>query len=245
MIGTDLTLFILIGLIVMVASTIQSATGFGFALVCMSLLPLLIPFRTAAIIEIITVFFINLFISLKLRKFIRFRLLLWPFLGNLLFIPAGVYVLMISSEIFLRRMVGIALLILMAFFVFLSDRVRMRATPLSGFVAGSVSGFIGGMIGIGGPVMAIYFLSVTDDKKVYNATIQSYFLIGSVYTFVLHLVAGNVTGDALRYGAVALSGLCIGTAVGFAIFKKLSTTALKKIIYVFMVLIGLYLLISG
>ena len=43
----DLNLTILMVLIALIASTLQGSTGFGFSILSMSLLPLLLPYRTA------------------------------------------------------------------------------------------------------------------------------------------------------------------------------------------------------
>jgi len=237
--------YILIGLISMAASTVQTATGFGFAMIGMALWSLLIPFRAAATVEVITVLFVNLYVTWRLRKSVRWRLILWPLAGSLLLSPLGVYTLMISSEVLLRRLLGAALIILSVYFICFGGNLRLKATRRMGFGAGAVSGFFAGLMGIGGPPIAMYYISVTDEKQSYNATVQCFFLIAGIYTLMVHLIAGNVTGEVLRYSAVSLVGLGIGTAVGFAIFKKLTITGLKKTMYIFMAVIGVYLLIRG
>ena len=55
-------------------SFIQSASGFGYAIVLMSVLPLVIPFQSAAILEVMTSFLWWGTIALKYRRIIRRRL---------------------------------------------------------------------------------------------------------------------------------------------------------------------------
>ena len=236
--------YVLIALIAALAAAAHTATGLGYAIIGMSLWSLLIPFKTASIVEIITVFFINIYIAWRLRKHIHFKLLVWPFLGNLLFDPIGVYALMSSTDAVLKLLLGIALAALSVYLVFFEGKVRLRATPLSGFTAGAISGFCVGLFNIGGPFIAAYFISVTEDKRAYNSTIQCYSILIGIYTFILHFVAGNFTGEAVRTSAVALCGVVVGVTVGFAVFKKLTMTVIKKVIYVFMAVISIYLIIS-
>ena len=157
--------YVLIGMIAMTAATVQTATGFGYAMICMSLWVFLIPLRTAAVLEVITVLIVNLFIVWRFRKDIHFRLILWPLVGSFLLSPIGVFTLMSSTETLLRRILGVSLLGLSIFLAFYEDKVRIKSTPLTGLVVGAISGFCGGLMGIGGPPIAIYYLSVTEDES--------------------------------------------------------------------------------
>ena len=45
-------LFLLVALIALAGSFVQSTTGFGYAVTCMALWPLLLPFKTATVVEL-------------------------------------------------------------------------------------------------------------------------------------------------------------------------------------------------
>ena len=90
--------------------------------------------------------------------------------------------------------------------------------------------------------MVAYFLSVTDDKEKYNATLQMFFTINTVSVFLIHVFQGHVSGAMLPLVGAALAGTAVGTAVGMFLFRRLTMTGIKKVVYIFMMCAGSYLL---
>ena len=164
-------------------SFIQSASGFGYAIVLMSVLPLVIPFQSAAILEVMTSFFMVGTIALKYRRFIRWRLLVWPLVANTIFSLTGVWFQSGSAEAVLRRILGVTLVLLSVYFIFFSSRLTLKGNAVNGFIAGSISGVCGGLMSIGGPPIVAYYLAATHSKEEYNATLQAYFVISTAYIF--------------------------------------------------------------
>lgn len=236
-------LFVVI--IAVVGSFTQSLSGFGFAIIAMALWPLVIPFHSAVLVEVITAFVMVVYISVKLFKHINFKLLIYPLITTFITSTFGIITLMTSTENLMRRILGGVLMILAAYLFLYSDKVKIKPTKINGLIAGGISGFFAGLLSIGGPPIAVYFLSVTDDKMEYNATLQFYFVITSIYIFAIHLFIGNVTGEVIKYSFAGIIGVVAGTAAGLSLFKKLSLKTIKKLVYVFMVMAGLYMLIKG
>lgn len=235
--------FALTALVAFAGSFIQSASGFGYAIICMSFWPLIMPFRTASILEAVTAFFMVVYLTVRLWKHIDWKLLLPPLILSVAFSFLGVNTLMSLSDTALRRILGAALLLLACYFVFFSKRVHLRPNIPTGVGAGVISGFCSGLFNIGGPPMVAYFLSVTEDKQVYNATLQAFFCVNTVALFFIHVFKGNVTADMLPLGGCALLGTALGTLTGFLLFKRLTLTGVRTFVYIFMTLAGLSLLL--
>ena len=238
-------LFLVTALIAFAGSFVQSSSGFGYAIVCMALWPLLMPFRTASILEAVTAFFMVVYITARLFRHIDWKLLLPPACVAGVFSLLGVNTLMALSETAMHKILGVALLVLAVYFIFFSARVHLHPTLLTGMAAGMAGGFCGGLFNIGGPPMVAYFFSVTDDKLKYNATLQAFFCVNTITIFCIHLVKGNLTADMLPLGAAALCGTALGTISGFLLFRKLTMKGIKKIIYTFMVCAGFYMVLFG
>jgi hypothetical protein len=238
-------LYLLVFGVTMVASVMQTSAGFGYAMICMSIWPLFMPYRTATVIEVLTVIFVSLTVMIRLRKSIRLKLLIWPVISTVLLLPLGLFAMMSSVDPLMRRMLGILMIILAIYFIFLGEKVKIKPTPRNGLIAGAISGFIAGMFGIGGPPMALYCLAATENKQEYNGTLQAYFVLMALYHAVLHLLWGNITLTALSLSAVGLVGMALGSAIGFAIFKKISVAKYSKVVYGFMIVFGAFLVING
>lgn len=91
--------------------------------------------------------------------------------------------------------------------------------------------------------MVAYFLSVTDDKEKYNATLQMFYNQYDQY-FLIHVFQGHVSGSMLPLVGAALAGTAVGTAGGMFLFRRLTMAGIKKTVYIFMICAGSYLLLS-
>ena len=238
-------LLVFTALAALAGSFVQSAGGFGYAIVCMSVWPLFLPFRTASILEAVTAFFMVVYIAVRLRKAIRWRALWPPVLASLACGWLGVDTLMRLDDAVLRRILGASLLVLACYFLFLSEKIRLKGGIAAGLAAGAVSGFCGGLFNIGGPPAVAYFLAVAHSKEEYNATLQAYFCLTTLNIFGVHFLRGNVTAAMLPLFAAALAGVGAGTLLGFAVFRRLTMQDIRKFIYGFMTAAGLYLLLRG
>lgn len=65
------------------------------------------------------------------------------------------------------------------------------------------------MFGIGGPLMALYFLTISKTKETYLASIQAFFLIDTVIMTSLRFSMGVLDLNSLKYVAVGIIGAVI------------------------------------
>ena len=76
--------------------------------------------------------------------------------------------------------------------------------------------------------MVAYFLSVTDDKEKYNATLQMFFTINTISIFLIHVFQGHVSGSMLPLVGAALAGTAVGTEAECFCFDDLLWPESKK-----------------
>ncbi|WP_101911223.1 sulfite exporter TauE/SafE family protein [Marasmitruncus massiliensis] len=237
--------FVMIGLITLLSAFIQGCTGFGFSIIAMTLMPLAMPLKYAAAVTAISSFFMVASFAFNLRRQINFKLMLYPLISSTITSLAGVAVMMSSPDGFMRRILGLILILLSIYFIFFNQKIRVRQTPVNGLIIGSVSGILSGLFNMGGPPMVIYFLSTTDDKMEYNATLQCYFALNGSLVLILHLLMGNFNVQIAQYCGVSLIGIVLGAFIGFKIFKRITFPVIRKVVYGLMVVFGFYLLIAG
>lgn len=237
--------YLWVAIIALLGSMLQTSTGFGFAIVTMALWPFFIPFKAAAAVEGFSAFVMVIYISIKLRKHINFKMLIFPTISSLITGTLGVFLLVSTGEAILRRALG-AVLFLMSIYLFLfSERIKIKPTPAKGLLAGAISGILNGLFNVGGPPMVVYFLSSTDDKLEYNATIQFYFTLSAISVLGMHLAMGNFSLDIAKLSLASACGLVLGVFAGMYLFKKFSINTIKKTVYQSMAVFGLMLLIFG
>ena len=184
-------------------------------------------------------------IAVRYRRFINWRQLIAPCAASFVTNWLGLRIMAGSPDTLLRRLLGAALMALAVYFIFFSRKFRVYPTLGAGLAAGAVAGLTSGMFSIGGPPIVVYFLAAFGDKKEYTATTQMYFILTSLWLVAQHLLMGNVNGMSLQCAAAALAGLTVGTAAGLAVFRALPLERIKNLVYVFMLVMGFYILVAG
>ena len=234
-----------LGAVALGASLLQSVSGFGFGIVFMALTPLFIPYGTALGISTILSGSVNIVILRRCWRDIDFKQLWLPLLFCLCGSTIGTFLIASSPSPIYKRLLGVFLIILAIWLCFFSEKVRIRKTTRNAGIAGIISGICGGLFSVNGPPMVLYFISVIEDKKTYLATLQAYFLVNNLYLFVIRSVSGIMPEGALVSALWGLGGLMIGTFIGGKIFSKIDGKKLKQLVYVVMVLSGLWIAIKG
>ncbi len=112
----------------------------------------------------------------------------------------------------------------------------MKKQTMKKATAGVVSGFLNGLFGSGGGVVAVMFLrNILNDEKKAHATATLMILMMSVVSFVFYAFYGHIdwsTGFRLVPGGI------VGAIIGTFLLKNIKNTKLKK-------LFGFVLAISG
>lgn len=236
---------LLLGGIVLVSALLQSVSGFGFGIVLMAVAPLFLPYETALGLSTILGIVLNASILLRCWRHIDWKQLWLPLIFGLLGATAGVFLLSSSPPQVYKRALGVFLLLLSIWFFFFSERVRIKANLRNAGIAGAISGICGGLFTINGPPMVLYFISVIKDKRVYQATLQAYFFLNAVWLLALRLLMHQIPAGVGTLTLWGLAGLIIGSLVGGKIFDRVDSAKLKRFIYLFMAVAGLWIAIRG
>lgn len=240
-------LHVILALLILVgfgAGFVQRVSGFGLGIFAMIFLPYFMPTSTAA--ATVSCLFscgTSSYNSIKYRKNISYKTTLPMLISALITIPIAVFFASkISGEVF-TVLLGIILVLLSIFFLFLSNRIKMKANVPNGIISGSTSGVLSGLFSTGGPPAVIYLSSSLDDKLVYFATIQFYFAVTNIYATATRAINGLLTLTLLGYALVGFIGCMLGDLVGRLVFDRLDGEKLKKVIYVGMILSGVVMII--
>ncbi len=231
-------------IICLIGSMIQGAMGFGYAIFCMALLPLFIPFKVAAAVVLLSSFMMLIQMVYRLRDHINIKLMFWPTVFSFAGSTVGIYILMHYPEALLKMILGLVLVLLSVYLAFYNQKIKMKASVKNGMIAGLISGISGGISNIDGPPLVIYYFSAASDKMEYHATIQSTFLIGGIYSILLHISYGNINERVLELAGAAVVAVLLGSYIGLKIFAKLKRHMLNKLIYFFMAVMGMILMLK-
>jgi uncharacterized membrane protein YfcA len=231
-------------LIVFTGAFLQANIGFGFPIVVMVFLPSLFPFSTAVTMCQIIAMASTGYLTIKYWHEIQWKVL-FPILVPSLLIAGFVTVFSLSVEPGnLKIILGTTLLAIALFFAVFANKINIRPRMRNGLFMGTLAGFGNGLFGIGGPPVALYLLPAVNDKTRYLATIQAYFFFCNIESILIRVINGALVIEDIPLIVLGWVAILIGTLLGLKSFKKIPETLLKRIVYIFVGISGLWIVIG-
>ncbi len=116
------------------------------------------------------------------------------------------------------------------------QETEQKGRKLKICLAGLVSGFLNGLFGSGGGVVAVMFLRpLLGDEKKAHASATLMILVMSGISFALYAIYGQVDWQT---GLMFMPGGIIGSVAGTKLLKKIQSDALRRVF-------GAVLVVSG
>ena len=89
--------YLMLAIIVFIAALVQSTSGFGFGIIFMAVMPLILPYKECNVLTLATVLCLQVYTVIKFRRHINYRMVIVPAIAALIFGSIGVH-LMISMS---------------------------------------------------------------------------------------------------------------------------------------------------
>lgn len=227
--------------VVFVAALLQSLSGFGFALIVMPVLTLVIGLQTAAptvALIALTLYTTNV---LRYRRAIDLREVSRLGLGSAFGVPIGIWVLVNVDENLVKQVMGV---FLVGYALLSFARPVMSWLPGRFWVypAGFLAGCLAGAYNVPGPPVIVYGSLSRWPRDKFRATLQSIFLVNGSLVVTSHLLAHNVTARVLTYCLYALPALLLGIVVGALLDHRVDRDVFRFIVQGMILIMGLMLM---
>lgn len=236
------TTIILVLAIFFLSTFIRSALGFGDALIAMPLLALVVGIKVATPLVAMGASTIALTILLKAWRKVEikaaWRLVVSTWIG----IPIGIFFLKAAPELLVKSLLGILIMGFGLYNLFVLNLPKLL-TEKWAFITGLIAGILGGAYNTNGPPVVIYGILRRWDPEKFRATLQGYFLPTGGAIVVSHAIAGMWTSQVVHLYGYSLPIIIVAVLVGEKVNQIIPQGRFDKIIYGFLVLIGLLLLI--
>lgn len=231
--------FLVIGAAAVLAGFLQAVTGFGSPMILMMVVPYFYNMvESPAVANSISIW-LAATLFWKFRKDIDWKSGLFPtavfFLFNVL---SAQYAKQINLN-FLSLAFGVFLVILAVYFFLFSKAKPFRANWFTAVLCGTLSGITAGLFGIGGPLMAIYFVSATKSKEAYIGNLQFLFTTSTLASMAIRIANGIYTLNMVPVTIVGVACVMLGKQMGLKLLNKLDPEKTKKIVYAFVGITGL------
>lgn len=228
-------------ILTLIASFIQRVSGFGFGIFVMMFFPFFLPsYGESVMLSGLLAGSTALMIAIRNRKYIRWDLMGWVVLFNVIAsFLATEYMSSLSNDT-LKKCLGVVLILISLYFLFGEGRMgRIFKSKPAQVTIGSVSGVMGGMFAMPGPPLVLYCISTLEDKREYVTTLQAFSVVFNFFYTLFRLKVGFYSEDTWIWWGIGLVGAVIGSTLGSRCFEIISNKTLKRIVYLVMIVSGI------
>ncbi|GEM_PF-740055 len=249
----------LFALTFLISSFVSGVSGFGFSMIAVALLTLLLDVKMAVVFLSAHTLTVNILQLIRLRRHIVLKQIIPLLAGAIAGVPVGVYLLKNLDPQWLKKMLGLVVIWFVLQQIFYSGKQYDHSDhppepepmaqgnnkeTLAGFLVGTVSGVLMGGILSGGPPVMIYSLKKFTSKYQIKTVLQSFFLFSGSYAMVLYISSGLLTLPVLLSSIIYLPATIAGTVLGIIVFEAISSVVFHRIVIIFMALLGLSMLLK-
>jgi uncharacterized membrane protein YfcA len=177
-----------------------------------------------------------------LRESISLRLVIWPGLIRVLFFPIGVLLLQSMETLetdTIRQIVGAVVLAATVAIIVFRPEPRATLNPVWAMIAFPLSGFLQGLVGMGGPVM-VFWLQAHDwgSKKTRAFLFAMYLISIAPGLAILYLFFGaRIIGPGI-VAATMIPFLFVATHFGLSVGARLGRRRLRRVTLALLFLMG-------
>ncbi len=230
--------------IAMVSLFVRGFTGFGSALVMTPLLLFFFNIRTTVVATAIVEILGSFWITIQARNdFDR------PYLTILL--PVGIFGMLagsyglanIDSDL-LKRVFGVVTVVF-AIRIILTLRQPQTAKKTwpkgFGYLAGALSGLLGGLFGTAGPPIVVFLENQVKNKNVVRATLLAYFIVIDILRLIPYTLSRLVTWQVLEISAAMFPASLLGAYLGKRFHTRVGEGAFRFAVGSLLAITGVFL----
>ena len=224
----------------LVAGFLQGTTGFGAVMIMMMVLPFFYSMGESVGISTSTTIAGNLLMSIQYRKSIHLRKILLPALINIVINIIAVLWSKSIEQTLMKKAFGVFLIILSLYYLFWNKGNRWELSPSISFLMILISAVCNSLFGIGGPLMAIYFMNTTESRDEYLGTIQCYFFITGIGSLILRLSMGILDTSHIFPIIIGMIGVLVAGQFSKKIISRLDIKLTQTLTYALVGITGIY-----
>ena len=207
-------------LVIMLSGFIQGTTSFGFSLIALPLLGIMLSLKLVVPLLVIFSLLMNSIILYKLRNYVDLKKILILIISSIVATPLGAYLLISIDENILKLVVGV-LVVLSAIVFKLGFTIKVKNEKLAYFPVGFISGLLNGSVSLSGPPVILFLTNQKTEKQVFRATLTSFFWILNIATVIVFYFNGLLNDEVINLSVKLLPALIIGLIFGMKLGDKI------------------------
>ena len=229
-------------IIILVASILQTSTGFGFSILATPFLLLLFEPAEAIQINLASSLVISLVLIRRVWKDVDVGILKRFIAGSSVGLPIGIIIFLVIDISNLKLIVGIIILTLTCLLVL---KFRIKQNKKRDLVVGGFSGTFTTSIGMPGPPLLLYFSGTDTQKEKLRGTTLAFYLFIYFVSLIIQVIFAGTNKTVWTSSIMALPLVLLGLYIGQLLFKRINQHTFRKFAYIILLFTGIYLLIDS
>ncbi len=237
-----LSISLLVAVIIFFAVLTQTVTGFGIALVAMSLLVQLLGIHIAAPLVAMTAAVLEFTLLVRHRDAINWRAVWRLSVASAIGIPLGILALRHVNERVVLMVLGLVI-VTYSVYALITPRLPKIENPNWAFGFGFLAGLLSGAYNTGGPPVVLYGNSQGWNPAEFKSNLQGLFLLNDILVITGHALSQHLTPAVWNNFWIALPALALGLIAGFGVERLIPPAAFRKIVLLLLIVTGLRLIL--
>jgi uncharacterized membrane protein YfcA len=237
----DFYIFFIVAFLSIVIGTVA---GFGTSTIFLPVALIFVDFKTALVLVAITHLSANMGATTFFRHGLDRRLILLFGVPSIFITIIGAYMVTYVSQNILIIILGISLLIFSISFL-IKPNFKVPKSDTNTVIGGALSGFLQGLLGIGGPLRGAFLISYDLDKFKYIATLAAIAVIIDLTRIPIYLSNNLLEPQYYIYIPILIVLGVIGSYIGKKIVVFIPQDVFKKVVLVAIGLASFFLIFSG
>ena len=231
-------------LLVFLAAVVRGFSGFGFTLLSISAVSILLPPATVVPAMWILDFIAGINLLPSIYRHVHWRAIALLVGASVVATPAGVYLLATVPAPWMR--LALAILVLTSALLLLSGfQLKRMPRPSETIATGLAAGLLNGALGIGGPPIILFFLGSPIALEAGRASMIAAFLIMDLTGMPALFAFGLVTVDILKLIAICLPALALGVYVGSRLTGRWDPAKVRRILLLLLAVMAVAIGVQG
>jgi len=233
-------IYLFVGITIFFAGFTQGLSGFGSTLLAIPILTVLLDIKTVIPLTALTGLVMTLFLLIQLWRHLVWKKIISFLIGMLPGIPLGVFFLKKVDKGIVQLLLG-SLLITYSVYSLISRASPKGTRDRWAYFLGFFGGCLSGAFSASGPAVILYTSLQDWSKDQMKAAIQGMFTVSGAIVVFFYALSGLMTPLVLKYFGVSLPALFLGTYAGSLFYGRINDTQYKKIMFVLLGLLGVFM----
>lgn len=225
--------------ITLIAAIVNGISGFAFGVVVLMAFPYIFGYTKALALAGLMGLLIACFNAYLYRKDIDWK---WVPRWFSVFIAAELVSVLVLKKIgdapMWYTLLGVLFMVLGIYLLWGQSKIRIKPTVFTMVIMSVLSGLIMGCFGVGGSVMAAFFLEATNGKEQYLGTTQLMGAIIYLVDMILRSANGMFTADLWGLTAVGVFFMVIGLFIAKKLVSHMDALTMRRFICAVMIVNG-------